>query len=177
MNDARAFRAKYARLEIERRFVLDAVPRGAAEIRLIEDGYIAGTRLRLRRALTPEGHALEMKLTQKLDVAGGTAAGDAPPAARIQWVTNIYLSAAEYASLLPAVTHRGLKRRHRGRIGVHAVAFDQWMAPRNDLIVAEVEFEDERSASEFVPPRHWGSEVTGERGYDGAELCGIGASR
>lgn len=177
MNDARAFRAKYARLEFERRFLVDAVPKDVADARLIEDGYIAGTRLRLRRVLTFEGHALEMKLTQKLDVAGDPAADCALPAARSQWVTNTYLTTAEYASLSPAVTHRGLKRRHRGRLGVYSVAFDQWVAPRSDLIVAEVEFEDERSAAGFAPPRHWGIEVTAERGYDGAALCGIETSR
>ncbi|MFE4461994.1 hypothetical protein ACFROC_31980, partial [Nocardia tengchongensis] len=40
---------KYAKIESERRFLLTEMPTQASDPRLIEDRYIVGTRLRLRR--------------------------------------------------------------------------------------------------------------------------------
>jgi hypothetical protein len=91
---------KYARVERERRFLLARPPltSTAAASRRITDRYLAGTRLRLRRAESTHCGACEFKLTQKV------------PAQRpghVQGlITNIYLSQAEYELLacLPAAT-------------------------------------------------------------------------
>ena len=68
--DAPAGKAgKYARVERERRFLLPVVPSGEPVRRvLIEDRYVRGTRLRIRRMTdldTAEG-AVTYKFTQKI---------------------------------------------------------------------------------------------------------------
>src|SRR4051794_41771401 len=64
--------SKYARVEIERRFLLAGVPEGAeiSALHEIDDRYIDGTRMRLRR-MARVGGATQLKLTQKLPEPGG----------------------------------------------------------------------------------------------------------
>jgi hypothetical protein len=58
---------KYARVERERRFLLDSPPPlPSAASRRITDRYLPGTRLRLRRVEYLDSGACELKLTQKL---------------------------------------------------------------------------------------------------------------
>ena len=89
---------KYARAEIERRFLLAGVPEGeeVLAVRRIDDRYLDGTRLRLRR-MAEVGGPTELKLTQKLPGARRSIG-------RQGALTTIYLSEAEYAALaaLPA---------------------------------------------------------------------------
>ena len=61
-------RWKYANPEIERRFLLPHRPRNLSlsDSKVIEDKYIEGTRLRLRKTLRNEKH--EYKLTKKLPI-------------------------------------------------------------------------------------------------------------
>ncbi|MEV6702597.1 hypothetical protein AB0M68_36625 [Streptomyces sp. NPDC051453] len=80
---------KYARVERERRFLLAEPPAPSAVtiIRVINDRYVTGTRLRLRRADFSDGRC-ELKLTQKVPI---------PQSGAIQGlITNTYLSPAEY---------------------------------------------------------------------------------
>jgi CYTH domain-containing protein len=87
--------SRYARLEDEQRFVVAALPDEATDPRLIEDRYVAGTRLRLRRVT--DGHGTQRKLGQKRRV------DDRPSAS---WHTTLYLDEAEHDVLeaLDAVT-------------------------------------------------------------------------
>ena len=92
---------KYARWELERRFLLARVPeevdRRAAS--LIVDRYIDGTRLRLRRIEPQDGGEPTYKLGQK-------EAPDPSDFSRTT-ITNIYLSAEERAAA--PVLHRALR--------------------------------------------------------------------
>jgi hypothetical protein len=89
---------KYARTEIERRFLLAGVPDGeeVLTIRRIDDRYLDATRLRLRR-MVQDGGPTELKLTQKLPAPDGHGGQGT--------LTTIYLSESEYAALavVPAV--------------------------------------------------------------------------
>ncbi|MFE2218511.1 hypothetical protein ACFW93_42190 [Streptomyces canus] len=78
---------KYARIERERRFLLAEPPaRSAVTVsRVINDRYMTGTRLRLRRTDFSDGRC-ELKLTQKVPISQRGA---------IQGLmTNTYLSSA-----------------------------------------------------------------------------------
>src|SRR4051794_30751857 len=97
---------KYARLELERRFLVERLPRGIAEDRgwRITDRYIENTRLRLRWMDPIEGGEAVLKLGQKQ--------APSPPDFARMMITNIYLSPGEYDVLaeLPALDLH--KRRH-----------------------------------------------------------------
>ena len=84
--------SKYARVEVERRFLLAGVPEGAEVLAVheIDDRYLDGTRLRLRR-MAQVGGATQLKLTQK--VARRRRHG------RQGELTTLYLSEAEHAAL------------------------------------------------------------------------------
>ncbi|MGA9473869.1 MAG: hypothetical protein WBV36_15490 [Terriglobales bacterium] len=90
-------RHKYARVEWERRFLLDRLPPQAnvTRVRRIADRYIDGTNLRLRQQ-RDDGNEAAFKLTQKLptDATG----------ARQGLITTMYLTEAEFQLLanLPA---------------------------------------------------------------------------
>ena len=88
---------KYARVERERRFLLDGLPPDVRDPRRIDDLYVDGTTLRLRRV--DDG---VHKLGQKIR-----------PEARDPSVvhhTTMYLSPEEYAVLVAALSGRRLSK-------------------------------------------------------------------
>ncbi|HEY8081035.1 MAG TPA: hypothetical protein VIE15_03015 [Acidimicrobiales bacterium] len=87
---------KYAHQEDEQRFLVAELPETTTSPRLIEDRYLVGTRLRLRR-VSGIGAPIA-KLGHKVKVS------DAGPSA--VWHTSMYLDDAEFAALeaLPAMT-------------------------------------------------------------------------
>ena len=62
-----ASESKYARIEFERRFLLERLPADVkvVAVRRIVDRYIEGTRLRLREIIDPDGAGV-YKLAQKI---------------------------------------------------------------------------------------------------------------
>jgi hypothetical protein len=116
--------SKYARLEDEQRWLVDAVPSAASAPRLIEDRYVDGTRLRLR-AVTDES-GTERKLGHK------TCPDERRPSA--VWHTTLYLDEREFAHLasLPA---RSLRKR-RWRLPDEAVA-DEFLDRLDGLVLVE----------------------------------------
>ena len=59
---------KYAQFELERRWLLASLPealQNSQEYQLIEDRYLSGTPLRLRRMSDANGQVTALKLTQK----------------------------------------------------------------------------------------------------------------
>lgn len=151
---------KYARLEIERRWLVSEDVRSStssAPYSDIEDRYVTGTRLRLRRVTSCDG-ATQWKFCKKYPRAGGDT---------YESITNLYLSKAEVEvlSALPCSIVR--KRRYRLAVG----SLDVYTHPRA-LNVFEVEFETEVEAQGFVPPPFAGREITGEESLSGAALAG-----
>lgn len=150
---------KYARVERERRFLLAAPPVGTPVRRvLIEDRYLRGTRLRLRRItdLDVAGGGATYKLTQKIPAeAGGPGL-----------ITTVYLSAAEYAALddVPADTLRKI------RSSFPPLGVDTFVGPLTGLVLAEAEFETAAAETSFARPAEAIAEVTNDARFTGGCL-------
>jgi len=151
--------SKYARIEIERRFLLAGVPVGVevAAVNEIDDRYLDGTRLRLRR-MAETGGETQLKLTQKVPEDGGGA--------RHGRLTTIYVSEAEHAVLagLPAATLT------KTRLSIPPYGIDVFHGALAGLCLAEVEFPTVEEAEAHAPPPFCGPEVTTDPRFTGGEL-------
>jgi len=155
---------KYARVERERRFLLAEPPAPSAVTvsRVINDRYLTGTRLRLRRADFSDGRC-ELKLTQKVPIS--------QPGAVQGLITNTYLSPAEYdviASLPAALLSKS-------RFSVPPLGVDVFDGHLQGLVLAEAEFSTDDEAQSFVPPAWCVAEVTDDTRFTGGHL--VQASR
>jgi CYTH domain-containing protein len=152
---------KYARIERERRFLLDGFPVGVpvSRVRRITDRYIDGTRLRLRE-IEEENQPAEFKLTQKIPQPG--------EGAQQGWITNIYLSRDEYSVLaqLPA------KQLKKMRYSVPPFGIDVFEGPLQGLVLAEAEFDSAEAADALVLPSYILREVTADERFTGGRLAG-----
>jgi CYTH domain-containing protein len=140
MNAVSGQAGKYARFELERRFLVSRLPKGIVEDRSsrISDRYIQNTQLRLRRMEPLDGGEAIFKLGRK-DVPS-------PPDFSRMTITNIYLSGGEYAVLAKLQALELHKVRHQIEHGDHIFSVDvsmpAWPASFSP-----------RSASR--PPRRW----------------------
>jgi hypothetical protein len=152
---------KYARAEVERRFLLAHMPAGSPTRRVrIDDRYIDGTRLRLRttRQLDgDEGTEVTRKLTQKIPGASGLPG----------LLTTFYLSAEEHAALVMLPAHTISKVRW----SYPPYGVDIFEAPLEGLLIAEVEFVSWHEASAFVPALEYVAEVTADARSAGGRLA------
>jgi len=138
---------KYAHLERERRFLLDALPDlSGARVLRVTDRYLDGTRLRLR-TVEEEGHPLVHKLGQKIRVEGVSANAH----------TTMYLSAAEHVGLVHLPGHDLHKTRHLK----DGWAFD---VHEGGLLLAETELGQD-------PWFSYVREVTEEEAFSGGHLA------
>jgi CYTH domain-containing protein len=122
----------YARLEREQRWLLGGLPADVVDPVDIEDRYLTGSTLRLRRMRTGAGTVY--KLGQKV-----RAAPDSP--ARVS-LTNMYLSEHEFellGQLGGATLH---KTRWQWPTGNHLLSVDVFGDDLHGLILAEVELRD-----------------------------------
>ncbi|HEY0406377.1 MAG TPA: hypothetical protein VGC89_11665 [Pyrinomonadaceae bacterium] len=156
---------KYARVERERRFLLEELPEGltrASEHAQITDNYITGTRLRLRKIRVPRTKERVWKLTQKFAPDGADFSRTV--------ITNIYLSPAEYETLSVFEGNELRKNRypfeHEGR----AFGIDVFLGALSGLILAETEFETDEEMRAFVVPPFAFAEVTNDELFTGGGL-------
>lgn len=147
-------------LEIERKFLLKRLPEGFADSpgEVIEQGYLAvekgGIQVRLRKR--GERLYLAFKRGEKMS----------------REEREVTLSAEQFEMLWPATEGRRLiKIRHEIPWQKHTVEIDVYRGRHDGLIVAEVEFADEKSCSEFVAPSWFGADVTGDRRYSNIVLA------
>jgi CYTH domain-containing protein len=121
---------KYARIEWERRFLLDRFPREAVvtRVRRISDRYIEGTRLRLRQQSDSDGQTV-FKLTQKL--------GDKANGAHQGFIASMYLTNVEFAVLAQLPAKSLTKTRH----SVPPFGIDVFDGVLSGLVLAEAEAE------------------------------------
>lgn len=153
---------KYARWEIERRFLVrpdHGVALETLPFSDITDRYIDGARLRLRTMRT--GDVVEYKLGKKYPPLR-TSAGA---------VTNIYLTPEEHAVFAALPAHTIEKRRYRTRDRGQLFAIDCFQGALAGLILAEAETEDEASAAALDLPDWLGPEVTADEAFTGGALC------
>jgi CYTH domain-containing protein len=147
--------SRFARPERERRFLVDAraAPTAARSSR-IDDLYVAGTRLRLRRVERDDG-TVEHKLTQKL------------PGDPWDQLTTMYLAASEHERLSSTLPGARLVKTRR-----HApeLVYDVFEGPLAGLVIAEIEFDEDAPALAYRPPEGH-VEITADPRFTGAELA------
>jgi CYTH domain-containing protein len=151
---------KYSIIERERRFLVDrelAPALDSATARLVEDRYLPGTGLRLRRVTAPDGSVVH-KLGKKYPGAGLSS----------RPMTNIYLDAAEYDALaaLPAAVL--VKRRHDVGGGFAIDVFEGALA---GLMLAEISADDDAELAAIALPSWCAEEVTEDVAYAGGTLA------
>lgn len=151
---------KYSIVERERRFLVDPALAPALDLataRLIDDRYLPGTGLRLRRVTAPDGSVVH-KLGKKYPGAGLSS----------RPMTNIYLDAAEYDALavLPAAVL--IKWRHDVGGGFAIDVFEGALA---GLMLAEISADDDAAPAAIVVPSWCIVEVTEDVAYAGGTLA------
>jgi CYTH domain-containing protein len=152
----------YARVEIERRFLLAGVPDDADVVAVneIDDRYLDGTRLRLRR-MAQVGGPTQLKLTQKVpdpDPDGRGRQGE---------LTTLYLSEAEHAALarIPAAA------LSKSRLSIAPYGVDVFHGELAGLVLAEVEFASVEAAAALRPAAFCRAEVTADPRFAGGALA------
>src|SRR3979411_97708 len=104
--------SKYARIERERRYLLQDLPEGLtrADHHLqITDNYITGTRLRIRKVRDPRSNKWIVKFTQKFAPNPGDFSRTV--------ITNIYLNAMEAETLAVFDANEVRKNRYPFEFG------------------------------------------------------------
>jgi CYTH domain-containing protein len=147
--------SRYARLEDECRFLVGAVPDGATSPRRIEDRYVTGTRLRLRRVTDDRGSVLKLGHKRRCDE------GRPSPV----WHTTVYLDDAEYATLaaLEACTLEKRRWTHPGGGSV-----DEFLGALAGLVLVEGDRPFELASPAI--------EVTADERFCGGALAALDAS-
>jgi CYTH domain-containing protein len=155
---------KYAKIERERRFLLDRFPSDqvAERIRRITDYYIDGTTLRLREQ-RDDGGPVIFKLTQKIPVRGS--------AAQQGFITSMYLTENDFCVL----AQLRAKKLSKIRYSVSPFGIDVFQGDLDGLLLAEAEFERAADAENLTIPSFILHEVTTNERFTGGEL--VRASR
>jgi CYTH domain-containing protein len=156
---------KYARFELERRFLVERLPADTDIDRgwLITDRYISGTRLRLRKMEPLGGGDPVYKLGQK--------EASSPPDFSRTTITNIYLTRREYEVLSALPADELQKRRHHARYDDRDYTLDVFEGRHEGLILAEVEFETDGEMQAHTPPPFALRDVSCESRFTGGELA------
>jgi CYTH domain-containing protein len=150
---------RYSALEIERRWLVDLSAvgdLGGTPYREVEDLYIGGSRLRLRKMTDLNGEAV-FKLGKKY---GKRSPGTEP-------ITTLYLTEAEYRLLSSLPGMSTSKRRYSVADG----SLDIYQRPHSGLAIFEIEFEDDASAQSYRPPPFVTQEITGDATFSGFALA------
>ena len=146
--------------EIERKFLVRELPAilKNCESRPIEQGYFAakrdGTQVRLRKAGTQ--YTLTFKRGRGIK--------------RYEW--EIALIPEQFNELWRATEGRRLRKtRYDVPHGDYIIEVDIYAGRNKGLIVAEVEFDDEKQCQEFQPPPWLGKDVSGKARYSNVLLA------
>lgn len=158
---------KYAHVERERRWRVD--PRLRPELEglpwvAIEDRYIRGTRLRLRRTSNAAPDVESYKLTKKYE--------GADPQERL--IVTVYLTLAEHKLLAGLEADPLAKRRYRLAFGGLDWSLDRFAGPLEGLELLEVEAPDAAELGLLRPPPWAGGEITADPRFEGATLAAQG---
>jgi len=160
--------SKYARIERERRYLLQDLPEGltrASPHVQITDNYLTGTRLRLRKVRDPQTNKWTVKLTQKF-------APDPEDLSRTI-ITNIYLNALEVETLAVSDANEIRKNRYRFDFEERQFSVDMFLGDLFGLVLAEVSFETDSELRNFPRPPFAIADVTNNELFTGGKLCEI----
>jgi CYTH domain-containing protein len=151
---------KYSHVERERRFLVDPSRRpdlsGLPHI-LIEDRYIDGTRMRLRRMTASDSGRVVLKLSKKYDVDDSSA----------RPMVTTYLTQVEYDLLAALPAHPLTKRRHD--LGTFSI--DLFEGKCAGLELAESEQPDAAALAALIAPNWALAEVSDDPAYQGGNLA------
>jgi len=151
---------RYSKTEIERRWLVPAkseFDKTSSREREIEDRYVLGTRLRLRKVIE-SGHAPIYKLGKKYE----------PEVEGTHQVVSTYLSESEYNVL----AHLPARLARKRRLSVYGGSLDVYEYPNTGLQVFEVEFATSQEAAAYAPPLGVGREITNNPEHTGHALAG-----
>ena len=157
--------SKYARVERERRYLLQDLPEGLtrADPHLqITDNYISATRLRIRKVRDPRSNKWTVKFTQKF------APNPADFSRTI--ITNIYLNALEAETLAMFDANEIRKNRYSFEFEGRRFSVDMFLGDLFGLVLAEVSFETDDELESFAKPPFAIAEVTNNKLFTGGEL-------
>lgn len=157
--------SKYARLERERRYLLQDLPEGLtrADPHLqITDNYISGTRLRIRKVRDPRSNKWTVKFTQKFTPN--------PADFSRTIITNIYLNALEAETLAMFDANEIRKNRYSFEFEGRRFSVDMFLGDLFGLVLAEVSFETNDELESFAKPPFAIAEVTNNKLFTGGEL-------
>lgn len=140
--------SKYARVERERRYLLDDLPEGLsrADHHLqITDNYITGTRLRLRKVRDPQTNKWVVKFTQKFAPNSNDLSRTA--------ITNTYLNATEAETLAIFEANEIRKNRYYFEFEGRQFSVDMFLGDLFGLVLAEESFDnDDKLENSSLPP-------------------------
>lgn len=157
--------SRYARIERERRYLLDDLPEGltrASPHVQITDNYITGTRLRLRKMREPQTNKWTVKFTQKftpdpLDLSRSI-------------ITNTYLTAAESQVLSVFEGNEIRKNRYPYEFAGRKFAIDMFLGDLFGLVLAEISFATDEELYAFPKPTFAVEDVTNNELFTGGHL-------
>ena len=158
--------SKYARVERERRYLLQDLPEGLsrADHHLqITDNYLTGTRLRIRKVRDPKTNKWIVKFTQKF-------APDPQDLSRTI-ITNTYLNATEAETLSIFEANEIRKNRYAFEFGGRKFSVDMFLGDLFGLVLAEVGFETDEELDNFPKPPWALADVTNAEVFTGGRLC------
>ena len=157
--------SKYARVERERRYLLQDLPEGLtrADPHLqITDNYITGTRLRLRKVREPRSNKWTVKFTQKF-------APNPDDLARTL-ITNTYLNALEAETLSVFNSNEIRKNRYYFEFEGRRFSVDMFLGDLFGLVLAEVGFDTDEELESFTKPPFALADVTNDPVFAGGRL-------
>ena len=160
--------SKYARVERERRYLLQDLPEGltrASPHVQITDNYLTGTRLRLRKVRNPQTNKWTVKLTQKF-------APDSEDFSRTI-ITNIYLNALETEMLAVSDANEIRKNRYAFEFEGRQFSVDMFLGDLFGLVLAEVSFATDEELDNYPRPPFAIAEVTNHELFTGGKLCEV----
>ena len=157
--------SKYARVERERRYLLQDLPEGLSRADhhfQITDNYITGTRLRIRKVRDPKTNKWVVKFTQKF----------APNPADLSRtvITNLYLNAIEAETLAIFEANEIRKNRYRFEFRDRQFSVDMFLGDLFGLVLAEVSFETDEEMDNFPLPSFAIADVTNNEIFTGGKL-------
>jgi len=158
--------SKYARLERERRYLLQNLPEGltrASPHVQITDNYITGTRLRLRKVRDPLTNKWTVKFTQKFAVNSKDLSRTL--------ITNTYLNAQEAETLSVFEANEIRKNRYPFEYEGRKFGIDMFLGDLFGLVLAEVSFDTDEDLESFSKPQFAVVEVTNNELFSGGKLC------
>lgn len=158
--------SKYARVERERRYLLQDLPEGLSRADphvQITDNYITGTRLRIRKVREPRSNKWTVKFTQKF-------APDPNDLSRTI-ITNIYLNALEAEMLSMFDANEIRKNRYRFEFEEKRFSVDMFLGDLFGLVLAETGFDSDEALTSFPKPSFAIADVTNNEFFTGGRLC------